>query len=397
MGKWGFVGLLYLLWSLVAAAKLTDLADPPDWSRLDSFQKSISKQEFLRQLNEVYCPRKSWWSPWIEIEENRARIRKKAGSDDWYDLQFLESNETSNFSLSRFQLSGSKILIDPGHIGGDFSEMEGRHFAIGDDEPVKEGDLALSVALKLKSELQKKGAIVSLSRKQNKPVSQKRPQDFKELAQTWFSRMEWLQKLSEEERSKRIQKRQELYFYRVSEIMVRSEIIRKSQPDLVLCIHLNAAPWPDPDNKSLVTRNDYHVLVNGCYMGGEVAYDNQRFEMIWRVVNRWAGKERLIAEHMSQAFAQETGLPAFAYKGPNALKIGEVEGVWARNLLANRIYEAPVVFLEPYIANSEEVYQRIQMVDSVDEEINKNQKGRSIVKEYVDAVLLGLEKAGRQK
>jgi N-acetylmuramoyl-L-alanine amidase len=397
MGKWGFVGLLYLLWSLVAAAKLTDLADPPDWSRLDSFQKSISKQEFLRQLNEVYCPRKSWWSPWIEIEENRARIRKKAGSDDWYDLQFLESNETSNFSLSRFQLSGSKILIDPGHIGGDFSEMEGRHFAIGDDEPVKEGDLALSVALKLKSELQKKGAIVSLSRKQNKPVSQKRPQDFKELAQTWFSRMEWLQKLSEEERSKRIQKRQELYFYRVSEIMVRSEIIRKSQPDLVLCIHLNAAPWPDPDNKSLVTRNDYHVLVNGCYMGGEVAYDNQRFEMIWRLVNRWAGKERLIAEHMSQAFAQETGLPAFAYKGPNALKIGEVEGVWARNLLANRIYEAPVVFLEPYIANSEEVYQRIQMVDSDDEDINKNQKGRSIVKEYVDAVLLGLEKTGRQK
>jgi N-acetylmuramoyl-L-alanine amidase len=397
MGKWGFVGLLYLLWSLLAAAKLTDLADPPDWSRLDSFQKSISKQEFLRQLNEVYCPRKSWWSPWIEIEENRARIRKKAGSDDWYDLQFLESNETSNFSLSRFQLSGSKILIDPGHIGGDFSEMEGRHFAIGDDEPVKEGDLALSVALKLKSELQKKGAIVSLSREQNKPVSQKRPQDFKELAQTWFSRMEWLQKLSEEERSKRIQKRQELYFYRVSEIMVRSEIIRKSQPDLVLCIHLNAAPWPDPDNKSLVTRNDYHVLVNGCYMGGEVAYDNQRFEMIWRLVNRWAGKERLIAEHMSQAFAQETGLPAFAYKGPNALKIGEVEGVWARNLLANRIYEAPVVFLEPYIANSEEVYQRIQMVDSDDEDINKNQKGRSIVKEYVDAVLLGLEKAGRQK
>ena len=391
------MGLLYLLWSLVAAAKLTDLADPPDWNRLDSFQKSISKQEFLSQLDEVYCPRKSWWSPWIEIEDNRARIRKKAGSDDWYDLQFLESNETSNFSNSRFQISGSKILIDPGHIGGEFSEMEGRHFAIGDDEPVKEGDLALSVALKLKSELQKKGAIVSLSREQNQPVTQKRPQDFKELAENWFSRMEWLQKLPEEERSKRIQKRQELYFYRVSEIMARSEIIRKSQPDLVLCIHLNAAPWPDPDNKSLVTRNDYHVLVNGCFMGGEVAYDNQRFEMIWRLVNRWACKEGLIAGHMSQAFAQVTELPAFAYKGPNALKIGEVEGVWARNLLANRIYEAPVVFLEPYIANSEEVYQCIQKVNSDDGGNNDNQRGKSIVKEYVDAVLLGLERADIQK
>jgi N-acetylmuramoyl-L-alanine amidase len=397
MGKWGYVGLFFLLWSLVASAKLTDLAETPDWHRLDSFQKSISKQEFVRQLNEVYCPRKSWWSPWIEIEENRARIRKKAGSDEWYNLHFLESNETIKLSLSRFQISGSKILIDPGHIGGEFSEMEGRHFAIGGDNPVKEGDLALSVALKLKSELEKKGAVVSLSRKENQPVSQLRPKDFKELAENWFSRMEWLHELPEDEKSKRIQKRQELYFYRVSEIMARSEIIRKSQPDLILCIHLNAAPWPDPDNKSLVARNDYHVLVNGCFMGGEVAYDNQRFEMIWRLVNRWADKERLIAEHMSQAFAQETGLPAFTYKGPNALKIGAVEGVWARNLLANRIYEAPVVFLEPYIANSEEVYQRIQMVEPDEAGTHDIQRGKTIVKEYVDAVLLGLEQANNRK
>ena len=397
MGKWGFVGLFFLLWSLMASAKLTDLAEIPDWRRLDRFQKSISKQEFLRQLTEVYCPRKSWWSPWIEIEENRARIRKKAGSDEWYDLHFSESNETSNLSLSRFQISGSKILIDPGHIGGDFSEMEGRHFAIGDDEPVKEGELALSVALKLKSELEKKGAVVSLSRKENQPVTQLRPKNFKELAETWFSRMEWLQKLPSEERSKRIQKRQELYFYRVSEIIARSEIIRKSQAGLVLCIHLNAAPWPDPDNKSLVDRNDYHVLVNGCYMGGEIAYDNQRFEMIWRLLHRWESTERLIAEHMSQAFSQETGLPAFAYKGPNALKVGKVEGVWARNLLANRIYEAPVIFLEPYIANSEEVYQRIQGVGSDHHDTNQGQSRKSIVQEYVDAVLLGLEQADSQK
>jgi N-acetylmuramoyl-L-alanine amidase len=397
MGKWGYVGLFFLLWSLVASAKLTDLAEIPDWSRLDRLQKSISKQEFLRQLNQVYCPRKSWWSPWIEIEENRARIRKKAGSDEWYNLQFLESNETINLSLSRFQISGTKILIDPGHIGGEFSEMEGRHFAIGGDNPVKEGDLALSVALKLKSELEKKGAVVSLSRKENQPVTQLRPKDFKELAENRFSRMEWLQELPSEERSKRIQKKQELYFYRVSEIMARSEIIRKSQPDLVLCIHLNAAPWPDPDNKSLVTRNDYHVLVNGCYMGGEIAYDNQRFEMIWRLLHRWEGTERLIAEHMSQAFAQETGLAAFAYKGPNALKIGKVEGVWARNLLANRMYEAPVIFLEPYIANSEEVYKRIQGSDSDPHDTNEGQSRKSLIKEYVDAVVLGLEHADSQK
>ena len=110
--------------------------------KLDTFQKSITKYEFLKQLNEVYCPRESWWSPWIKIEENRVRIRKKAGLEDWYDLQFSESNQSVDDSPKSFQISGSKILIDPGHIGGEFSEMEGRHFAIGDDKPVKEGDLA---------------------------------------------------------------------------------------------------------------------------------------------------------------------------------------------------------------------------------------------------------------
>ena len=396
MGKWGIVGLLYLLGSLVVSAKLTELAKPPDWSRLDSFQKSISKQEFLIQLNEVYCPRESWWSPWIEIEENRARIRKKNGSDEWYSLLFSESNKSANQSSPSFQISGSKILIDPGHIGGEFSEMEGRHFSFGDDKPVKEGDLALNVALLVKSELEKKGAKVQLTREGNQPVTKLRPNDFDDLAMTWFKKMEWLHGLSEDEKNKRIEKRKELYFYRVSEIMARSQIIKKMKPDLVLCIHLNAAPWPDPEKKSLVSRNDYHVLVNGCYMGGEVAYDNQRFEMIWRLLNRWDVREKFIAEHMSKAFAQKTGLPAFAYKGPNALKIGEVEGVWARNLLANRIYEAPVVFLEPYIANSETVYQRIKMGNLDGQKKTGQQTKISLVREYADAVVFGLEQTSNK-
>ena len=178
----------------------------------------------------------------------------------------------------------------------------------------------------------------------------------------------------------------------MSEIIARSEIIRKKKPDLILCIHLNAAPWPDPEKKSLVSRNDYHVLVNGCYMGGELAYDNQRYEMIWRLLNRWDVSERFIAEHMSKAFAQNTGLPAFAYKGPNALKIGEVEGVWARNLLANRIYEAPVVFLEPYIANSEFEYNRIQLGDYQGTREFKGRRRMAIIEEYAQTVFKAINR-----
>ena len=114
-------------------------------------------------------------------------------------------------------------------------------------------------------------------------------------------------------------------------------------------------------------------------------------------ISRWNGIEKLLADKIALAFAEQTKLPAFIYKGPNALKVGEVEGVWARNLLANRIYQCPVVFLEPYVANSKEVYQRIQLGDYENRKIINGEKRASLVREYVDAVLIGLEQASRQK
>ena len=207
-------------------------------------------------------------------------------------------------NLFKFQ-----VLKYLSNIGGEFSEMEGKHFLAGERGSV-------SVALLLKSGLEKKGAEVELTRQNNQPVTKLRPKDFDDLAINWFSKMKWFHGLPEDEKNKRIEKRKELYFYRVSEIMARSEIVKNRKPDLILCIHLNAAPWPDPDEKSLVARNDYHVLVNGCYMGGEMAYDNQRFEMIWRLLNRWASTERLIAENMSNAFAQENRIACLLIQRP---------------------------------------------------------------------------------
>ena len=128
-------------------------------------------------------------------------------------------------------------------------------------------------------------------------------------------------------------------------------------------------------------------------MGGELAYDDQRFEMVFRLLSSWHEIERRLAEHLCHAFAEKTNLPAFAYKGPNALKIGQVPGVWARNLLANRIYNGPVLYLEPYIANSKTEYQRIQMGNFLGTQEYNGQQKLSLVEEYAQSVLLGLKKA----
>ena len=373
--------------------KTSSLGNPPKWGTLDPWQKTVTREQFQRLLAKVYCPRKEWWNPWIVLKKDKARIRKFVGKDQWYDLSFAENNQSLQIAqCNRKSMQELKIALDPGHIGGKYSQMEGRHFVIGKGVPVKEGELSLQVAKKLEVILTGLGAEVFLLRAKCEPVTSKRPKDFTKESEAWINGR-GLKDLKQEEQDKLIKKRKEMLFYRVSEIQARAKLVNeKIRPDLVVCLHLNASAWKDPEKKELGEANDFHVLVNGCYMGGELALDDQRFEMMLRLLNGWNVLEQKLAEDMSLALAKATKLPAFTYRGPNALKIGKVEGVWARNLLANRLYRSPVVFLEPYRANSKGAYERI-MAGNYEgtREIGGTQKF-SLVDEYAQAVAEGLKK-----
>jgi hypothetical protein len=399
MGRWIFGWICFVFtWPLLAKDFLdTNLV--PEWSSLDSFQHRIIRTDFEHLLTKVYCPRATWRKGWIELKEKEVWIKKSKRLDDWYKLSFGDGNQTSMGedsvpqTGSKLSLQGLTIALDPGHIGGDYSKMEGRHFSIGESPPVKEGNLALTVAKILKKKLVDVGAKVILVREENRPVSACQPQDFLEEVEEWIVAKEERrgERFPAEERMEMIKDRTEVLFYRVSEIHARADFINTQVlPDFAFCIHLNAAPWPDPDSFELLDRNDYHVLVNGCYMGGELADDQQRFEMIYRLLNGWHKTELLLAENVSRSFSRLTKLPAFSYKGPNALKVGEVKGVWARNLLANRIYRCPVVFLEPYIANSKDAYERIQLGNYKGKIQVRGELKLSLVEEYADSVFQGI-------
>ena len=399
MRRWifGWICLVFN-WPLLAKDFL-DTSIAPEWASLDLFQNRINRTDFEHLLTKVYCPRASWRKGWIELKEKEVSIRKSKALDDCYILSFGDGNQTSTGedsitpSGSKLSLQGLTIALDPGHIGGDYSKMEGRHFSIGESPPVKEGDLALTVAKILKKKLIDVGAKVILVREDNRPVSSYQPRDFLEEVEEWIVAKEERrgERFPAEERVEMIKNRSEVLFYRVSEIHARADFINTQVlPDFAVCIHLNAAPWSDPDSFELLDRNDYHVLVNGCYMGGELADDQQRFEMIYRLLNGWHKMELLLAENVSRSFSRLTKLPAFSYKGPNALKVGEVKGVWARNLLANRIYRCPVVFLEPYIANSKEVHERIQLGNYNGEKQVRGELKLSLVEEYAESVFQGI-------
>ena len=79
-------------------------------------------------------------------------------------------------------LSGLKIALDPGHLGGSWAKMEERWFQVGNSKPVQEGDLTLQVARLLARRLREHGAKVSSVRNSDEPATAKRPDDFRTLA-----------------------------------------------------------------------------------------------------------------------------------------------------------------------------------------------------------------------
>ena len=378
---------------------LADLGTRPDWSTLDLWQETITRDDFLNLLTNVYTVDDTW-KRYITVNSDHAIIRtntRKPGAT--YRLNFShilsEASPNRNWNSAgelapgtkEKPLAGVHIAIDPGHIGGDFAKIEERWFQIGNNQPVKEGEMTLITGKIIKKQLSALGAKVYLVRGSNKPVNPRRPKFYREAA---VAKARSLGKLDEAS----IKSYQNKFFYRTGEIRERARRVNLAfNPDLVLCLHYNAEGWGDPENPSLTTNNHYHVLLHGALTSGEVAHDDERYEMLVKILQRTHDDEKPIGMYVAHSLGLATKLPAYNYKPltSRAKRIKEVPGLWARNLLANRIYQCPVVFLEPYVMNNQEVHDRVQLGDYEGTKLVNGVKKKSLYREYADAVVLALK------
>ena len=125
-----------------------------------------------------------------------------------------------------------------------------------------------------------------------------------------------------------------------------------------------------------------------------MALADQRFALLQKLLQHTHQEEALIGATVANTFAEISGLPPFLY-AQESKSVRPVAGnayLWARNLLANRLYDCPVIFMEPYVMNSTIDYARIQAGDyeGLREISGKNQP--SIFREYANAVTEGLWK-----
>ncbi|MFN2509237.1 MAG: hypothetical protein ABR589_10755 [Chthoniobacterales bacterium] len=275
--------------------------------------------------------------------------------------------------------------------------MEERWFQVGNSDPIQEGDMTLRVAKILAPRLEKLGATVSLVRNKAEPSTSKRPADLKEVSKKILLRVgdpeprEDFAGPADPRKEHSVRWQNELLFYRNSEIRQRAARVNSElKPDVVLCLHFNAEAWDDPRKPTLVDRNHLHVLVNGSYLPPELEFDDVRFEMLQRLLSRTHEEELPLAEKVAETMARRTRLPPYEYTTDNVTKLGTTGYVYARNLIATRLYEAPVIYCEPYVMNSDDVFWRVQEGD-YEGLRNVNGTNRpSIYREYAAGVVDGL-------
>lgn len=348
---------------------LTPLAEEPDWSELDPFQENLSFADFKEDLTSIYTLPGAWEST-IALHNESAGISHHRGPDAMSSTLIFAPESRPLEPLP--PLDEIHIAIDPGHIGGVFAKLEERNFR---PEPskvaVREGDLTLATAKHLKPLLEALGAKVTLVREGPEPVTLQRPKDF-------------LPNFPDRDLANKL-------FYRTAEIRDRALLINGIiQPDLILCLHYNAEAWSNPDNP-WTTQNHFHIILHGAFMTEELQNDDQRFELVRNLLSRGTRRAMPLAQTLSDVFLRETDLTPFSYRSTAAaIRLDKERPIFARNLIANRLYEAPSIYLEPYIMNNREVFERVQRGDYEGYQDVDGVPRRSLVREYAETVALGI-------
>jgi len=379
------------LLTLIAAAAWSTTVCAADWSALERYQQTISRVEFEGLLAGVYCPSGALTN-YLTFATNSVTVfATPEKTNALYTLRFADKSS----SVIPHPTSFRRIALDPGHIGGEWARMEERFFQRGKDRPVQEAVLNLTAARLLKARLEADGVEVFLTKDNFEPVTDKRPDDFRAQAEldTPLARFDAFPPLDRDAaHADAVRKRAENLFYRSSEIAARARLVNEQiKPDLTICMHFNAVEWDECQN--LVDENRLVVFVHGDYFASELKDDDQKLRLFSKLLERSHPVEQTVAEAIATAMAKATKLPPVEY-GPasGSVHIGNNPYVFARNLAANRLYNGPVVFLEPYYMNNRVVYERIQLGDYEGTRDVGGTPMKSIFREYADSVADGLEK-----
>jgi hypothetical protein len=415
-----------------SAGGLSPLAPTPDWSVLEGYQQTITRQEFARLVNQVYSPDGAFWK-YADIDDRSVAVysdpAKSSGIFTYpgnkllFTLHFAASEITcaprpyayKTQATSRDParpLKGIRIALDPGHIGGDWAQLEARYFKLDGDPPVEEAKLNLITCQRLAERLQADGADIIWAKHDFEPVTHLRPDDLHREAiaalalsghpnssssgytPSFLFGLPLPHLFKSNRTEERIDNEAALLFYRVAEIRARGDVVNKQHPDLTICVHYNADDWgDDPNHPTLTGQSRLVIFTNGAYEKSELVYDDYKYDMLRKLLDRTAVQEERGCALVGQAMLDTLKYPPEEYPGTYfAHHVTNVPSVYARDLLANRIYHGPVIYCEGPYMNARDAYYRIIAGDYLGLRTIQGQSVPSIYRDYAAAVEKGVLK-----
>jgi N-acetylmuramoyl-L-alanine amidase len=226
---------------------------------------------------------------------------------------------------SRSSVSGLKVLIDPGHVGGDFAYQEGRFIEMLYNPLItfKEGDIALHTAQHLQDLLTSQGAIVKLSRE----VEGRSGENvlFEDFVQDQAMIAEAIDLVSENAldkhwwRNNTVSKKYLGILFTKYDYRMRAKRAREFAPELSISIHYNAC---FPGKVKVVdqgktyyrdrqTNRNYHmVFVPGAFMKGELKHKRKRVQLVRWLVSGKIEDSIALAHHLMDSAEIQTNVNA---------------------------------------------------------------------------------------
>ena len=374
------------------------MSEEPEWRLLDPGQGLLTRHEFENRLRRTFDPAGALRPYLIWDEEGVTLFRDQARTRPLYRLALAPEEKPREKPVpvlgggdSTRPLAGRVICLDPGHIGGDWADVEERTFRIGSDRPVVEGELNLRTCRLLAPMLEAAGAKVVWTHDGFEPTTPLRPADLYPEAITYLLQGSRGARMPRYSANQLIRWNAELLFYRSAEIQARARRVNEElRPDLTLCLHYNAAPWPR-GRMRLTSANGLVIFAHGSYTADELAFDDQKFRLLRKLLENSTAVELGVGAAIGKQFQQRWGFRPENYEGSGyAHASGAGPYVWHRNLIANRMFDGPVVFVEGPYMNDRSIYPWIQAGEYEGTRVFAGQNRGNIYREYAEQVAAGV-------
>lgn len=315
----------------------------------------------------------------LDYLEYQQTLSTENTSNDSYPLiDRLKAIAHQTQSNNPFPLTGLKILIDPGHMGGNEWDNHTGKFVMVNGRKVSEGNLNLWTSLLTAQRLEKLGATVMLTREQAGPVS---TENFKQFDTTpyinhfFYSSMDdwmapYLEKSIDQVKAtikdapsvqKAYSDAQRLQFFiSGADLEARAKMMDTFNPDITIDVHFDASKTDQLQSHV----QSLEAFVPGSFRKNETGSRKSKAFALKHLleVRRWNQSVDL-ADHVTKMMSTALKIPRLNIpEGFSAIKVRD--GVYARNLyITRRALSSLVIYLECLHYDHIKEHRRLSVLD----------------------------------